>query len=199
MPNTNKPRIHWALWLLGIVMLLAWQYWPQESASLHAPAAEHTPAPVELPAPSPAESPAHSRTNSQLPPFLPAEARTTIALIQRGGPFPHRQDGSVFGNREGHLPRQPRGWYHEYTVDAIAVIVYALSSVLHEAVGHGGACLAVGAVPHELSSMHLACRIAARAGSSPAAIRRRPGTTPATITTASVPSTQARAAEPCDE
>ncbi|MGV8942595.1 ribonuclease domain-containing protein [Thermomonas sp.] len=117
MPNTNKPRIHWALWLLGIVMLLAWQYWPQESASLHAPAAEHTPALVELPAPSPAESPAHSRTNSQLPAFLPAEARTTIALIQRGGPFPHRQDGSVFGNREGHLPRQPRGWYHEYTVD----------------------------------------------------------------------------------
>ena len=38
-------------------------------------------------------------------------------MIQRGGPFPHRQDGSVFGNREGHLPRQPRGWYREYTVE----------------------------------------------------------------------------------
>ncbi len=23
----------------------------------------------------------------------------------------------MFGNREGHLPRQPRGWYHEYTVE----------------------------------------------------------------------------------
>ncbi len=48
---------------------------------------------------------------------LPREALDTIALIQRGGPFPHRQDGSTFGNREGRLPRQPRGWYREYTVD----------------------------------------------------------------------------------
>ena len=23
----------------------------------------------------------------------------------------------MFGNREGLLPRQPRGWYREYTVD----------------------------------------------------------------------------------
>lgn len=52
-----------------------------------------------------------------MPAFLPAEARDTIILIKRGGPFPHPQDGSVFGNREGHLPRKPRGWYHEYTVD----------------------------------------------------------------------------------
>lgn len=52
-----------------------------------------------------------------LPAFLPPEAHATIALIRRGGPFPHRQDGQVFGNHEGHLPRQPRGWYREYTVD----------------------------------------------------------------------------------
>lgn len=52
-----------------------------------------------------------------MPAFLPTEARDTIILIQRGGPFVHRQDGNVFGNREGHLPRQPHGWYHEYTVD----------------------------------------------------------------------------------
>lgn len=51
-----------------------------------------------------------------MPSFLPAEARDTIAMIQRGGPFPHRQDGGVFGNREGHLPHEARGWYHEYTV-----------------------------------------------------------------------------------
>ena len=55
-------------------------------------------------------------TQASLPDFLPAEARATLALIQQGGPYPHRQDGSVFGNFEGHLPRQPRGWYHEYTV-----------------------------------------------------------------------------------
>ncbi|MFP3821826.1 ribonuclease domain-containing protein, partial [Bacillus sp. SIMBA_008] len=52
-----------------------------------------------------------------LPAFLPAEARRTIALIQRGGPYPYDQDGSVFANREGHLPSRPRGYSHEYTVD----------------------------------------------------------------------------------
>jgi ribonuclease T1 len=52
-----------------------------------------------------------------LPAFLPPEARQTLRLIAQGGPFPHRQDGSVFGNREGRLPRQARGYYREYTVD----------------------------------------------------------------------------------
>jgi guanyl-specific ribonuclease Sa len=50
------------------------------------------------------------------PSFLPAEAQETLGLIARGGPFPNRQDGSVFGNREGRLPDKPRGYYHEYTV-----------------------------------------------------------------------------------
>jgi ribonuclease T1 len=47
---------------------------------------------------------------------LPAEAQATHRLILAGGPFAHRKDGSVFGNRERSLPRQPRGFYHEYTV-----------------------------------------------------------------------------------
>ena len=47
---------------------------------------------------------------------LPAEARATLELIRRGGPFPHDQDGTVFGNRERLLPRAPRGHYTEYTV-----------------------------------------------------------------------------------
>ncbi|MFI1163973.1 ribonuclease domain-containing protein [Streptomyces sp. NPDC020801] len=47
---------------------------------------------------------------------LPAEARHTLDLVDRGGPFPYHQDGAVFGNFEGRLPRQPRGYYHEYTV-----------------------------------------------------------------------------------
>ena len=58
-----------------------------------------------------------SSAASALPDFLPAEAVRSITLIQRGGPFPHHQDGGVFGNFESHLPRQPRGWYHEYTVE----------------------------------------------------------------------------------
>jgi ribonuclease T1 len=47
---------------------------------------------------------------------LPREARETIALIRKGGPFPYAKDGVVFGNREARLPRQKRGYYHEYTV-----------------------------------------------------------------------------------
>ena len=48
---------------------------------------------------------------------LPAQARDLVLLIRRGGPYEHRQDGGVFGNYEGMLPKQPRGYYHEYTVE----------------------------------------------------------------------------------
>lgn len=48
---------------------------------------------------------------------LPPEARHTLKLIQRGGPFPYpHKDGSTFGNFEKRLPRQARGYYREYTV-----------------------------------------------------------------------------------
>lgn len=47
---------------------------------------------------------------------LPAEARATIALIRKGGPFPHERDGIEFRNFEKRLPLQPRGYYREYTV-----------------------------------------------------------------------------------
>lgn len=47
---------------------------------------------------------------------LPREAIETLALIGKGGPFPHHRDGAVFGNRERMLPPRERGWYREYTV-----------------------------------------------------------------------------------
>lgn len=47
---------------------------------------------------------------------LPAEVRTSLQLIRQGRPFPNAQDGAVFGNYEEILPRQKRGYYHEYTV-----------------------------------------------------------------------------------
>ncbi|TAH45813.1 MAG: ribonuclease [Betaproteobacteria bacterium] len=47
---------------------------------------------------------------------LPPEALATLALIERGGPFPYRKDGTVFQNRERLLPAMPRGYYREYTV-----------------------------------------------------------------------------------
>lgn len=66
-------------------------------------------APVPLPRSQPASAPDASG--------LPAEARDTLARIAAGGPFEHRQDGSVFQNRERRLPARPRGFYREYTVE----------------------------------------------------------------------------------
>jgi ribonuclease T1 len=47
---------------------------------------------------------------------LPAQADDTLTLIAQGGPYPYPQDGQVFQNREGVLPGEPTGYYHEYTV-----------------------------------------------------------------------------------
>lgn len=47
---------------------------------------------------------------------LPSQAHDTLNLIDQGGPFPYSQDGVVFQNREGVLPQQSSGYYHEYTV-----------------------------------------------------------------------------------
>jgi ribonuclease T1 len=47
---------------------------------------------------------------------LPKEARETLALIRRGGPFAYQKDGAPFGNRERRLTQRERGYYREYTV-----------------------------------------------------------------------------------
>ena len=47
---------------------------------------------------------------------LPPEAHETLRAIKQGGPFAYPRDGVVFGNFERVLPKQPRGYYHEYTV-----------------------------------------------------------------------------------
>lgn len=64
--------------------------------------------------------PAHAREkdalNTVMLANLPMEAQATYKLIQAGGPFPYAKDGVVFGNYEGALPKQKRGYYHEYTV-----------------------------------------------------------------------------------
>ena len=47
---------------------------------------------------------------------LPEEAKRTLQLIQENGPFPFKQDGATFGNREKRLPQRANGYYREYTV-----------------------------------------------------------------------------------
>ncbi|MFF5425108.1 MULTISPECIES: ribonuclease domain-containing protein [unclassified Streptomyces] len=71
--------------------------------------------------PSPRPSPAASRSDGAALPAvrvadLPPEARRTLELIERGGPFPYARDGAVFSNFERRLPRRPGGYYREYTV-----------------------------------------------------------------------------------
>ena len=116
-------RNRWITWLLlALVVVGGWMAWPRHAG---APAAGGSEVASSLPAVAgPDGEPRDSapprpelRDTTGLPAFLPPEARETIALVQRDGPFPHRQDGGVFGNREGRLPRKPRGWYREYTVE----------------------------------------------------------------------------------
>jgi ribonuclease T1 len=63
---------------------------------------------------------ARSRSAASLPVVslqqLPIPAQDTIKLIDRGGPFPYWQDGTVFNNRERRLPTAVQGVYREYTV-----------------------------------------------------------------------------------
>jgi ribonuclease T1 len=48
---------------------------------------------------------------------LPPQVSATVRLVRSRGPYPFpRNDGVVFHNFEHVLPREPDGWYHEYTV-----------------------------------------------------------------------------------
>ncbi len=87
--------------VLVILALWWWQGGTQEAGKTQAPQVSQQ---AQVPSPN------------ALPDFLPKEAQKTLELILQGGPFPHRQDGAIFGNREKRLPNQPRGYYREYTV-----------------------------------------------------------------------------------
>jgi ribonuclease T1 len=66
---------------------------------------------------------------------LPAEAQATIDLIRKGGPYPYAKDHSVFGNREGLLPKQRRGYYREYTVRTPGVRTRGARRIVRGAAG----------------------------------------------------------------
>lgn len=76
------------------------------------PSAIATPTPSELPAFDPYSGLPYVEAAD-----LPAEAQRTMALIDRGGPYPYSADDSTFHNYEGVLPEQPDGYYHEFTVE----------------------------------------------------------------------------------
>ncbi|MDH2918432.1 MAG: ribonuclease domain-containing protein [Sideroxydans sp.] len=66
---------------------------------------------------------------------LPNEARSTLRDIKQGGPFEFDRDGVVFGNFEKALPKQARGYYHEYTVKTPGVRSRGARRLISGAVG----------------------------------------------------------------
>jgi ribonuclease T1 len=99
-----NPRRRVSAALISLLVLVAGGWWGQHLLS--GPSVVDRPVVVASAAGLPV------RALSQLPP----QAAEVWQLIQNGGPFPYRQDGAVFGNREGRLPPRQRGFYREYTV-----------------------------------------------------------------------------------
>jgi guanyl-specific ribonuclease Sa len=99
-------RFHPLILLAALVVALVMWRQPPSTSRGTAPSAPEAASQID-----------HAGDASTLPAFLPPEARDTLRRIASGGPFAHGQDGTVFGNYERHLPQQPRGYYHEYTVE----------------------------------------------------------------------------------
>ncbi|HEX9773085.1 MAG TPA: ribonuclease domain-containing protein, partial [Steroidobacteraceae bacterium] len=90
--------------------ILAWQLWSRQPGM-------DVPSPDGSASGQPGATATVPAAPARYPAFLPPEAISTLEAIERGGPFPYDRDGSVFQNRERRLPEQPRGYYHEYTVE----------------------------------------------------------------------------------
>lgn len=118
------------LFFVALVAVLAGIVWQRLDAPPPVPAEVVAPVAVDaapdrsLPPPAPQAEPkdADARdASSSLDRVVRGEAEreqllATLALIENDGPFPYDKDGSIFGNREGRLPKKPRGYYREYTV-----------------------------------------------------------------------------------
>lgn len=109
------------LWIILALLVFGFWLWSQQRAPALSPPAS-SPVPTASsrtaqPDPAPPTRAELPGADVQYPAFLPVQAHDVLARIARGGPFEYRQDGGVFQNREGRLPRQPRGYYREYTVE----------------------------------------------------------------------------------
>lgn len=93
------------LWLVAAFAVFAGALWQQRAEN----------APATAPQPS-GPSAKWARVQQVIPAGERDAVLKTLATIERGGPFAHQKDGSVFSNREGRLPAQGQGYYREYTV-----------------------------------------------------------------------------------
>jgi guanyl-specific ribonuclease Sa len=63
---------------------------------------------------SPGTTPAAGAQHLAVTPDGTIDLSASVARINAGIHYPHRNDGAVFQNREGRLPERPEGYYHEY-------------------------------------------------------------------------------------
>jgi ribonuclease T1 len=122
-PSAGRQRYRWLLLLLVAGLLLAWAFLggtqgddTDGSAAPSASSPTHELTETNTPTSDPSTDPESGLPVVQVS-ALPPEARRTLELIDRGGPFPEPEhDGGTFQNREALLPEQPMGYYREYTV-----------------------------------------------------------------------------------
>ena len=124
MPSSSSFPTWLRVVLFALLGLVAWKVLHAPSPSSPPPPAAGTPdrpgamsQPVDAARPASTPHAVDATASARYPAYLPPEAIDTLRRIERGGPYPHRQDDSTFGNREGRLPPQPRGYYREYTVE----------------------------------------------------------------------------------
>ena len=111
MPRRRRSFSFLIAALIAVAIATYWESREKTPAPPAAPAAESRVSRPEAPPASPATDDVAQSDEER------EALATTLALIERGGPFPYPgRDGSTFQNRERRLPEQPRGYYREYTV-----------------------------------------------------------------------------------
>jgi ribonuclease T1 len=113
MQRRTKPLF----WLVAALAVFVTALWQQRG--------EYAPQARTLPTANAPEQPAPhasvpvskwAKVHEVVPAGEQEQLLATLVLIDRGGPYPYKKDGSTFSNREAQLPLQPRGYYREYTV-----------------------------------------------------------------------------------
>lgn len=98
------------IWIAAALAVFVTALWQQRAEFAPEKPSTHATVPVSV------EKQKWSRVQEVVPEAEREQLLATLMLIDRGGPYPYKKDGSTFANREAQLPLQPRGYYREYTV-----------------------------------------------------------------------------------
>jgi filamentous hemagglutinin len=127
--NPRPSRAAPPRWLITLCLLVAAAIWLR-SRPLEPPPGAPGDRPAISPAPRPAEPATATASDADASVIVrqvtirdlsgrmvfqgDVNLAPTLARIERGERRPHRNDGGVFRNLEGRLPKQPAGYYREY-------------------------------------------------------------------------------------